>query len=826
MGRMNESIGSLARGHGRDPSCVVFGLRISDEMRSLTLAVGLCLTFMAVSPAHALVFVVNSTGDRADSNAGNADCETGFLVEVSPGVMEQECTLRAAIEESNVIATDDEIVFASTLPLVANTVTISPATGLPTITDDLVVNGYNAPGPSMTGPESTPVIQLNGASATGAKGLRVVIEDFESVTIQGIAIYDFDGDGINAELREHASLVVQGSHLGLSRGSFMRGNRDRGLRLTVFHQFIPRGAVTIGQSCDAGTSNCTGIANVFAANDSHGIEVHSSTSGTPIAIHGNRIGTDRNGNTLFVAFGGATPNGGWGIFSPVGNTEIGGNLVSGNALGGISIGGSGQRLYGNSIGTNLAGNGALPNEGPGIDALGSLHTIGFAAEPNLVSGNLGDGIAIAGIVTVAHNTIGLTRDQSTRLGNGGAGVLAIGSGAFIRDNVIGGEWGPGISLQGSQHTVRGNLIGTNATGADLGNSDPGTGFGILVDGSNIAVGNGLSQPNVVGFYGFGIFLSVSAADSLVSGNYVGTNSEGADLGNTEAGIVAWTQSFRNRIGAVDGRANGLANTVGFNGVGVFLGSQSTENIVLGNYIGTDALGRDLGNQGPGIRVTNALDSFIGSSNPGAAVSAIEAYANEIAYNAGDGVELRPGFPTQVADRISIVGNVFRDNSGLPIDLGANGTSPNDPFDADSGVPNQGLNTPEFDVAQTEIDLVTGELNVRYRVDAATVYASYPLTINFYYELGGATGAPTEIYLGSDVYPSFAARQFVEASLPFPNGQPVTGRVVATTSDAGTWPRTSELSAAVSTVPEPGFAVLLWVGVAGIAAWPSAVRRPA
>jgi len=54
--------------------------------------------FLALAPLAAATFTVNSTADLPDANAGDGACATENL---TPGG-EPECTLRAAIQESNV----------------------------------------------------------------------------------------------------------------------------------------------------------------------------------------------------------------------------------------------------------------------------------------------------------------------------------------------------------------------------------------------------------------------------------------------------------------------------------------------------------------------------------------------------------------------------------------------------------------------------------------------------------------------------------------------------------------------------------------------------
>jgi CSLREA domain-containing protein len=64
--------------------------------------IGVLLT---IKPAHAATFVVNRTADTPDANLANAACDS------NASQAGNQCTLRAAIQEANDTAGEDQIRF-------------------------------------------------------------------------------------------------------------------------------------------------------------------------------------------------------------------------------------------------------------------------------------------------------------------------------------------------------------------------------------------------------------------------------------------------------------------------------------------------------------------------------------------------------------------------------------------------------------------------------------------------------------------------------------------------------------------------------------------
>jgi hypothetical protein len=423
---------------------------------------------------------------------------------------------------------------------------------------------------------------------------------------------------------------------------------------------------TVGDDTTAGM-------NIISGNSGDGI--HLTGLGTAKnTIQLNYIGVDSTGA---VALG----NGGAGILidSAAANNMIGAedsaNIISANHVGvHISGGGTtGNTLLGNFIGTNAAGTGALGNTGDGvlIDLGASANKLGDdnAGGTNVISGNGGNGIHIAGTGAVTAgkgtasnviigNNIGADVTGGLAVPNGGDGILIdnganankIGDGSVPGVNVISGNLGNGIELNGSNLTLSAGQVGTasnvilgNYVGTDISGTNPlgNKGDGLLIDNgaSNNSIGSDTTL-NVFSANKNGIEISGTGAGAANSGttgnillaNYIGTDMNGlSPVGNTGDGILLDNGAHGNKIG--DGTAAG-ANVISANGAAgieingsnlvVLAGQQgTTADSILANLIGVNISGTGaLGNAGDGVLIDNgASGNIIGATTSHNIISA-------------------------------------------------------------------------------------------------------------------------------------------------------------------------------------------------------------
>jgi trimeric autotransporter adhesin len=252
---------------------------------------------------------------------------------------------------------------------------------------------------------------------------------------------------------------------------------------------------------------------------------------------------------------------------------------------------------------------------------------------------LQDGIDISGSGgnTVAGNWIGVGTDGVTDRGNQqGVNVWngnnnTIGGSTAADRNVIAGNSGMGIWLGGGAtgNQIQGNYVGTTAAGDAALRNDV---DGILIESAGNTVGGiQAGQRNVISGNGrTGIMVNLAAATgNVVIGNYIGTDSTGtADLNGTTknsglSGVVITGGASGNRIGTnADGSGDTAERNIisGNNWYGVeLIGVGTSNNVVQGNYIGTDVTGLvALGNSQGGVSFWNgASGNQVGSGLTGA-----------------------------------------------------------------------------------------------------------------------------------------------------------------------------------------------------------------
>lgn len=610
------------------------------------------------------------------------------------------------------------------------------------------------------------ILGLNaaGTAALGNSASGISITDSSGTTIGGSSASQrnlISANGANGVVITNISAtnnVIQGNYIGTDvTGLIDLGNQNAGILITASSSGNRIGGTGSGQR------------NLISGNNGVGVGLMGGMSTT---VQGNYIGVDRTGT---VALG----NGGDGVAISNANNVIGGttasarNIISGNGGNGLMIVGvTGTLVRGNYIGTNAAGDAAIPNALSGVLLENAAdNAIGGTASGsrNVISGNTQHGVQLLGTGSInnliAGNYIGTNKNGNAALGNGLDGITVtssenrIGGTSPTARNVISGNGGNGVSLMNASATlVQGNYIGTNAAGtAALPNAES----GVSVDnsGSNTIGGFVSGGRNIIsGNSGNGIFLlGAGSTENLIQNNYIGTTAAGNKaLGNGANGIYL-QDAPANVIGSPGGARRNVIAANGLNGIWLL---NSSSNGILNTYIGTTANGSgDLGNQQNGILISDgSTENLIGgpetgwrvvsAGNGGDGILLENASTNVIANvyiglasdgskalgNDGNGVTLADAAFNVIgplsetglnriayntigiavsgfgsAENLFIANRIFR-NRDLGIDLGLDGPTANDSGDGDSG-PNGLLNFPVITNVASDSITVTLDTNL-------------------------------------------------------------------------------------------------------------------
>ncbi len=541
-----------------------------------------------------------------------------------------------------------------------------------------------------------------------------------------------------------------------------------------------------------------GRPNVISGNGAFGLRMNEGGS----VVVGNLIGVEVSGRAA-ESVGSATGNRD-GVYLSDDNfsqTLVSHNVISGNLQQGVEIEGAlGHKIVNNYIGTSIDGDAGLGGLGNGCHGVYIFESSELEISGNVVSGNGCGGISIdrAANTEVAGNRIGVTADGASVLANDHYGIYVFSrSGAYIiRDNVIGGNGATGLLLEAAEVQVTGNWIGTNDAGANLGNQ--GSGIEFLTTEGQILRGGRIGGPEPD------------------DGNIIGFN---AQSGIALTADVETVQIFGNHIGTdasgrdlgngehgiiLGGNAHTLGsadapNVIGFNdGDGVHV--RGDRHRIIGNYIGTNDRAEDLGNDGDGIELATRPLNGVGSSGNviGAALSTPEELVaeqgNTIAYNAGQGIELAASIPILA----EVKENCLRANS-----IYANGSIGIDlaPIGLTANDPddadtgtNGGQNTPVLDPAPFWNE-TGGTLFIHFTVPSAPTESSYPLHVDFY--LADADAEEGKTYIGTAMYEERDAGSQVTTQLEAPPELEVNSRLVATATDSAGSGNTSEFSASIA-----------------------------
>ncbi len=300
--------------------------------------------------------------------------------------------------------------------------------------------------------------QMDGVQITGSPSSGIVLAGNQIGTdVTGTLAVANQGNGVDILYGAHNNLV--------GRGNLISGNKGDGVQIVAASNNLISGS-RIGTDI-SGThylsNQGNGVNIIYTANNN---TVGGSIAGTGNLISGNlqdgvRIALQAYSNKVLGNLIGTNVNGtlplrnanGVDIRQAASNNTIGGgNVISGNNQSGIVLTGRAtdfNQVQGNFIGTDKSGLKFLPNLGDGVDVdqgsaynqIGGTGGVTGGGAGNLISGNRGDGVGIAGASfnVLDGNLIG-TNVKAAPLPNFGHGVFVV---FGAQNNTIGGTATPG-----------------------------------------------------------------------------------------------------------------------------------------------------------------------------------------------------------------------------------------------------------------------------------------------------------------------------------------------------------------------------------------------
>ncbi|QIN84367.1 hypothetical protein GBA63_18260 [Rubrobacter tropicus] len=430
--------------------------------------------FEWLSPRPALAqevstFTVSSTGDGVDADVGDGTCAAA----------DGGCTLRAAIQETNLHPGPDTIAFDIPGTGVKS---IQIGSTLPTISDETgptTINGYSQPGSS---PNTAPLasnakirVQITASQAfpEGVYGLTMTSPGNE---VRGLSVF---------KVRRAIWLYGGNASSNTVAGNFVGTNAAATFSAAAF---VDDGEGVRVQNGASG--NTIGVAspegrNVISGNSRRGISFFANSNSNRVV--NNIIGLGPAGNKRLANF-----KIGVDLNLSAAQNQIGGtqqyerNVISGNRLEGIELSHgvavTGNRVVGNFIGTDLSGNAApdyASHEGWNVQ-------VEDRPVDNVVADNvIGNSTTKGGILVTKNskstrihgNRIGIARD-GTAIPNALSGVQIDGingtnsSDSYVGpDNVVANNGVNGVRIFGAdsdRNTItRNSIFGNAGLGIDL-----------------------------------------------------------------------------------------------------------------------------------------------------------------------------------------------------------------------------------------------------------------------------------------------------------------------------------------------------------------------
>lgn len=221
-----------------------------------------------------------------------------------------------------------------------------------------------------------------------------------------------------------------------------------------------------------------------------------------------------------------------------------------------------------------------------------------------------DPVIITGALQSGYSGVPLVEINGASAGGSATGLKITAGDSVVRAICVTGFGGRAIQLRDNDgNKVEGCYIGLTAAGAAAGN--PGEGIEIRDSSDNTIGGTASIARNVISSnLQSGIRIRGSSSkDNLILGNYIGTNVNGSAALGNTIGISVVSSASRTTIGGATTSARNLIS--GNTQTGVALLSSAQLNTLTGNFIGLNASGTSAIPNGVGIDLTATTLNTIG-----------------------------------------------------------------------------------------------------------------------------------------------------------------------------------------------------------------------
>ncbi len=347
-------------------SVQLFNRALSAEEVNDTHTGGSSLATVTIGVGDLVVDTASDVADGDTSSIGALMSDKG-----ADGFISLREAITAANNTTNG-ASPDEISFSIGTGL--QTITLGAGSGLPDITDPLILDAT-----TQSGYAGTPIIQIDGTAATGATaGLRLLTNDS---TIKGFIIHSSADEGleIDGSTGFGDNNTLQNNWLGVDSTGAADPNTEHGILITDGAAGNQIGGTGLNEG------------NVVSGNTLSGIYIRKAGSDNNI-VEGNLIGVAPNGSTVVAN----STYGVWIDDTATGNVIGGtatnaGNVIANNTLDGIAVTGAttdnaflGNSIHSNTgLGVDLTDDGLTFNDADDADT-GSNDLLNFPVLTNVV----------------------------------------------------------------------------------------------------------------------------------------------------------------------------------------------------------------------------------------------------------------------------------------------------------------------------------------------------------------------------------------------------------------------------------------------------------